>query len=120
MKKIMVVEDKQYYHDLYISVLKNTDYEIVCTYDGNEAMERLDEVKPDLVILDMLLDKIAGDTFFRLIRNMPEYADLPFIIVSGYPERAIEILKDLNHNLTFLDKTEVCEKLVEKINNAIG
>ncbi len=120
MKKIMVVEDKQYYHDLYISVLKNTDYEIVCTYDGNEAMERLDEGKPDLIILDMLLDVIAGDTFLRLIRNIPEYADIPVIVVSGYPERAYAILKDLDQNLTFINKTEINEKLINEIKSKIG
>ena len=83
-------------------------------------MGKLDEVKPDLIILDMLLDLIAGDTFFRLIRNIPEYADIPVIVVSGYPERAYVILKDLDQNLTFLNKTEISKKLIDEISRKIG
>lgn len=118
-KRIMIIEDDQSFHDLYIELLADTDYKIICTYDGDEAMEKLEEDKPDLIILDMLLDLMAGDTFFRLIRNMPEYAEIPIIVVSGYPEQAYVILKDMDQNLTFLNKTEVSEKLIEEINSRI-
>ncbi len=118
-KKIMIIEDDQSFHDLYIKLLEDTDYQLTCTYDGAEAMEKLEDSKPDLIILDMLLDLMAGDTFFRLIRNMPEYADIPIIIVSGYPEQAYVILKDMDKSLTFLNKTEVGERLVEEINSRI-
>ena len=119
-KKIMIVEDDQSFHDLYMDLLEDTDYDVICTYDGDEAMEKLDEGKPDLIILDMLLDLMAGDTFFRLIRNMPEFDDIPVIVVSGYPERAYVILKDLDKNLTFLNKTDINEKLIDEIKGKIG
>jgi CheY-like chemotaxis protein len=119
-KRIMVVEDDKSFHDLYIDLLEDTDYEIVCAFDGDEAMGKLDEGKPDLIILDMLLDQIAGDTFFRLIRNIPEYTDIPVIVVSGYPERAYLILKDLDQNLTYINKTDINERLIDEINRKIG
>ncbi|MCR4288651.1 MAG: response regulator, partial [Candidatus Scalindua sp.] len=119
-KQIMIIEDDQSFHDLYTELLEDTDYKITRTYDGVEAMKKLEEDKPDLIILDMLLDLMAGDTFFRLIRNMPEYVDIPIIVVSGYPEQAYAILKDMDKSLTFLNKTEVCEKLIGKINSRIG
>jgi len=119
-KKIMIVEDDQSFHDLYTELLEDTDYQVTCTYDGEDAMEKLEYDKPDLIILDMLLDLMAGDTFFRLIRNIPEYIDIPIIIVSGYPEKAYVILKDMDKSLTFLNKTEVSERLIEEINSRIG
>jgi CheY-like chemotaxis protein len=119
-KQIMIVEDDQSFHDLYTELLEDTDYKITCAYDGDEAMEKLEENKPDLIVLDMLLDLMAGDTFFHLIRNIPEYADIPVIVVSGYPEQAYAILKDKDPSLTFLNKTDVSEKLIEEINSRIG
>ena len=119
-KRIMIVEDDQSFHDLYTELLEDTDYKIICTYDGDEAMERLEEGKPDLIVLDMLLDLMAGDTFFHLIRNMPEYADIPIIVVSGYPEQAYSILNNGDQNLAFLSKTEVSERLIGEINSRIG
>jgi len=119
-KRIMIIEDDQSFHDLYAELLEGTDYKITCTYDGDEAMERLEEGKPDLIVLDMLLDLMAGDTFFHLIRNMPEYADIPIIVVSGYPEQAYSILNNGDQNLAFLNKTEVSERLIGEINSRIA
>ena len=119
-KKIMIIEDDQSFHDLYKELLEDTDYKITHAYDGDEAMEKLEEDKPDLIVLDMLLDLMAGDTFFRLIRNIPEYTDIPVIVVSGYPEQAYVVLKDMDQSLTFINKTEVSEKLIEEINSRIG
>ncbi len=116
----MIVEDDQSFHDLYVSILKDTDYEITCFFDVSEAMKRLGEIKPDLIVLDMLLDQISGDTFFRLIKNLPEYADIPVIIASGYPKQANTILKDFDNNLTFLNKMEVNDKLIHEIKRKIG
>ncbi|MHC4138687.1 MAG: response regulator [Planctomycetota bacterium] len=119
-KRIMIIEDDQSFHDLYTELLENTDYKITCTYDGDEAMEKLEEGKPDLIILDMLLDLMAGDTFFHLIRNIPEYTEIPIIVVSGYPEQAYAILNNGDQNLAFLNKTEVCERLIGEINSRIA
>ncbi len=119
-KKIMIIEDDQSFHNLYIELLDGTDYQITSVYDGGEAMEKLEEGKPDVIILDMLLDLMAGDTFFRLVRNIPEYVDIPIIVVSGYPENAYITLKDIDKSLTFINKTDVHEKLLEEIHNRIG
>jgi hypothetical protein len=51
---------------------------------------------------------------------MPEYVDIPIIVVSGYPEQAYVILKDMDKSLTFLNKTDVCDKLIGEIRNRIG
>lgn len=119
-KRIMIIEDDQSFHDLYAELLEGTEYKITSTYDGDEAMERLEEDKPDLIVLDMLLDLMAGDTFFHLIRNMPEYADIPIIVVSGYPEQAYSILNNGDQNLAFLNKTEVSERLIGEIKSRIA
>jgi DNA-binding response OmpR family regulator len=49
----MIVEDEQVYHDLYATMLEGADYEIIHAYDGEEAMGKLGEKKPDLIILDI-------------------------------------------------------------------
>ncbi len=116
----MIIEDDQSFHDLYTELLEDTDYKVTYTYDGEEAMEKLGDEKPDLIILDMLLDLMAGDTFFRLIRNIPEYVDIPIIVVSSYPEHAYTILAGTDKSITFLSKTDVGERFVEEINSRIG
>jgi two-component system response regulator VicR len=45
-------------------MLDDKDYDIVSAYDGDEALEKVKQEKPDLIIADILLDTVTGDTFF--------------------------------------------------------
>ncbi|HJO48154.1 MAG TPA: response regulator, partial [Candidatus Scalindua sp.] len=62
-KTVMIVEDEHAFHELYEKMLEDTNYELIRAYDGNEALSKLHEVKPDIIILDMLMDMMMGDTF---------------------------------------------------------
>ena len=119
-KTIMIVEDDQNFHDLYTEMLEDTDYKLIHTYDGDEALARLEEEKPDLIILDMILDMMTGDTFFLYLKSIPECEDIPVIIISCQPKRYYKSLNGVEPNITFLDKTVTKEKLLDEITAKIG
>ena len=116
----MIVDDDHIFHDLYTELLEDTDYRLIHVYDGDEALLELEKEKPDLVILDMVMDMVTGDTFFLHLRGVPEYKDIPVIIISSQPKRDYKSLKDIEPNLTFLDKTVIKEKLLDEITAKIG
>ena len=120
VKTIMIVEDEQSYHDLYTTMLEDTDYEIIRAYDGDEALERLEEKRPDLIILDILLDMVTGDTFFLYLKGMPEYADIPIIILSNSSQRDYKNLNKMDPKLVFLSKKITKERLIREIKAKIG
>lgn len=119
-KKILIVEDDVSFHNLYDAILDNTDYRTIHAYDGNDALAMLEEEKPDLIILDILLDMMTGDTFFLFLKNIPEYADIPVIIASSYPQQKFNNLKEIDPTLVILDKISITEKLIDEINLKIG
>ena len=119
-KTLMIVEDDQVFHDLYTEMLEDTDYRLIHAYDGDEALLELEKEKPDLFILDMLMDMMTGDTVFLYLKSMPEFAEIPVIIISSQPKRSYKSLKDVDPNLTFLDKTVTNEKLIQEIKAKIG
>ncbi|MBC8555346.1 MAG: response regulator [Candidatus Brocadiales bacterium] len=104
MKTIMIIENNEAYHNTYKAMLKDNNYKFIHTYDGYEAMEKMDETTPDLIILDMLMDMITGDTFFMYLRNIPEYESIPVIIISSVPERLYRHLRITDPNLAFIEK----------------
>ncbi len=125
----MVVEDEQIFHDLYEVMLENTGYGITSVYDGYEALSKLEEKKPDLIITDVVLNMTTGDTLFLYLKSMPEYADIPVIVVSSYPEHAYKNLKQVDQNLVYLEKAyltkerlleEIDKKLIEQVEVMIG
>ncbi len=119
-KTIMVIDDDQVFHDLYTEMLEDTDYGLIHVYDGDEALLKLEEEKPDLFILDILMDMMTGDTVFLYIKGMPECAKIPIIVISGMPKQSYKSLKDVDPNLTFLDKTVTREELLQEIKSKIG
>ncbi len=119
-KTIMVVDDEQVFHDLYAEMLEDTDYRLIHVYDGDEALSKLEEDKPDLFILDMLMDMMTGDTFFLYLKGIPECLGIPIIVISSMPRKSYKSLKDADPNLTFLDKTVTKEQLIQEIKAKIG
>jgi CheY-like chemotaxis protein len=121
MKTIMIIENNETYHNIYKAMLKSHDYKFIHTYDGYEAMEKMDETTPDLIILDMLMDMITGDTFFMYLRNIPEYANIPVIIISSAPERLYNHLRITDPNLAFIEKSSLDRnKLIGEIDKKIS
>ncbi len=119
-KTIMIVEDEHRFQELYTTLLEDTDYEIIQAYDGDEALELLEERKPDLIVLDILLDMVTGDTFFLYLKGMPDRADIPVIVVSNTSKHDYRNLLDIDPNLVFLDKALVAENLIKEIKARIG
>ena len=116
IKTILIVEDEQNFHDLYEVMLEGTGCGIIRAYDGHEALEKLTEKKPDLIILDLLMNMITGDTFFLNLKNMLDYTDIPVIIISAYSERRYKNLKKTDPNLIFIEKQYLTkERLLDEV-----
>ena len=119
-KKILIVEDDVSFHSLYEAIFDNTNFQTIHAYNGNVALAILEEEKPDLLILDMLLDMMTGDTFFLYLKNIPEYADIPVIIASSYPRQKFNNLKKMDPALVILDKISISDELINEVNAKIG
>jgi len=72
--KILVVDDEKPIADILKFNLEKESYQVVCAYDGDEAIELADQEKPNLVLLDIMLPSKDGMEVCREIRknhNMP-------------------------------------------------
>ncbi len=125
----MIVDDEQHFHDTYIAMLEDTEYEVISVYDGDEALSKLEEKKPDLIITEVALSMITGDTLFLYIKSMPEYEHIPVIIASNVSLRPYKSLKEIDPDLVFLQKAyltkdilleEIDKKLIEEVEVMIG
>ncbi|MEE8596749.1 MAG: hypothetical protein V3T09_02950, partial [bacterium] len=65
------------------------------------------------------LGMMNGDKFFLYLKGMPEYKDIPVIIISNQSKREYKNLRDMDSNLMFLEKTVTKEKLTDEINAKI-
>lgn len=119
-KKILIIEDESEFFFFYTMMLDGTDYTILRAIDGNDAFEKIKEDKPDLIILDLLLDQMTGDAFLRQLKSNPSYSDIPIIIASSFSPRSYKTIFELDPNLIFLEKPFTQEKLIAEIKAKLG
>lgn len=89
MKKILVVDDEKPISDIVKFNLNKEGYEVFTAYDGEEALEKVEEVNPDLIILDLMLPKIDG---LEVCREVRKNHDMPIIMVTAKDSEIDKIL----------------------------
>jgi CheY-like chemotaxis protein len=114
--QILVVEDDPELQELYAVMLSNLDCELIQAFDGLEALEKLETMEPDLLILDIILDELMGDVLFEQIKQMPRHEDVPVVIVSVLSVERCQHLLDLDPRTTFLRKPFSKEDLLTAVN----
>ena len=82
-KKILVVDDSPTVRKLISGKLEKSGHEVVCAVDGMDALAKLDEIAPDLILLDITMPRMDGYQVCKLIRSNPVTRDIPVVMISG-------------------------------------
>ena len=82
-KKILLVEDEEGLQFLYEEELKAEGYEVILAQNGKEALRQLEEVKPDLIILDIVMPVMDG--MEALGQIMGRERKIPIVLHTSYP-----------------------------------
>jgi len=88
---ILVVEDEEALATLLDYNLSNEGYKVSIARDGEEALFRIDENQPDLIILDWMLPKVSGIEICRQLRTKPETRAIPVIMLTARSEESDRI-----------------------------
>jgi len=86
MKKIFIIEDDEEITGLLKFNLKQQGYVVVSATDGHEALSRLQEEKPDLILLDIMLPEVDGYDICRTLRSWDNFKKTPIIMLTAKSE----------------------------------
>lgn len=89
--RILIVEDEEALATLLEYNLGKEKFDVAIAGDGDEALLKIEEQTPDLVILDWMLPRISGIEVCRRIRAKPETKNLPVIMLTARSEEADRI-----------------------------
>jgi len=84
MSTILIAEDNFVNRELLREMLEARNYRVAEARDGKEALAKIDEVKPDLVLLDINMPLLDGFALIRLIREHPTFYQIPVLAVTAY------------------------------------
>jgi len=82
-KRILVVDDEPDVVTYLSTVLKDHGYETLEAYDGEEALQKVLQDKPDLVTLDITMPEMTGVRAYRMMKEDAALRRIPVIIVTG-------------------------------------
>jgi len=83
IQKILLVDDSKTELHVLTELLTKRGYEVRTAENGDEALKRLQEARPDLILMDVVMPGQNGFQLTRAITRDPQYADIPVIICSS-------------------------------------
>ena len=113
---ILIVDDSPYIVDGLVALLKRKGFNPIATHGGDEALTVLNSAKPDLVLLDIMMEPMDGWETLDKIKANPETKDLPVLMFSAKkitPEEAQEHCLKIED---FVSKPVNPAQLLEAIN----
>ena len=117
MAKILVVEDEESYRISLGSLLPREGHQVVFAVDGNEALARFADSKPDLILLDLMLPGISGNEVCKIIRQT---SDVPIIMLTAKDSETDEVVGLEIGADDYVTKLASSSKLIARINKVLS
>jgi two-component system alkaline phosphatase synthesis response regulator PhoP len=87
-KKVLVVDDHQDAINILTMILKKGGYDPLSAKDGVEALQRIDEERPELVLLDVMMPKMDGYEVCQAVKADPKSRHIPILMLSAKTDPA--------------------------------
>jgi CheY-like chemotaxis protein len=130
--KVYVVDDDQDLVDVVSSVLESSGYEVASAASGREAIEKVAEVSPDIIVLDVMMeDVVAGFRVMNFLRNYDDHPEnkrfstVPILMLTSIQQRTgMKFAQDQGSRLlpidAFLEKPVKPKVLLEKLKELLA
>lgn len=83
-KKIMMVDDDAALRELYVVELSTKNFDVVEAKDGKEALEKVRQEKPDLILLDMVMPEMDGIGLLSELKQDNDLKNIPVIMLTNF------------------------------------
>lgn len=83
MARVLVIDDEPGLHKVLEFNFRQAGHDIVCVASGQAGIQRAKEMRPDIVLLELMLPDISGTEVFRTLQRAPDTKEIPVVIVSA-------------------------------------
>ena len=128
-KKILIVDNELDMRIFLSTLLETTGYKPVAAADGLEGIRKARQIKPDLIVLDVMMPKEAGIQMYRDLRMDSELKDIPVIMLSGIAKKTFFHSQDVLDAYTgqsvrepdaYIEKPPEAEELLQSVRGLLN
>jgi DNA-binding response OmpR family regulator len=114
--KILVIDDEPQITEIIEAFLTNAGHQVFVNNVANEGLKRAKAIKPDIILLDIMMPGIVGYGVCNELKNDPATANIPVVFLTGKDRnddmgRSFKVGGDM-----FIKKPFSCERLLEIVN----
>ena len=113
---VLVVDDEQDVRQFLVDVLEDAGYVVRTAEDGVVAQTMMEEERPDLVLLDLMMPHRTGTGLYRKMHDKRALRDIPVIVISGLAGRRVAVSRDV----PVFDKPIDERRLLETVHAILG
>jgi CheY-like chemotaxis protein len=116
--KALVVDDSMLIRHTVCRYLEERGFTVETATNGQEALEALKSLRPDLIITDMQMPKMSGTEFITALKNNVETVNIPIVLVAGKHGESIK--KEQRADLKIFKDIEIEEQLANALDTVLG
>ena len=116
MHHILVVDDEPTICAFVQEFLEDEGYRSACASNGVEALQQIRQIRPDLVLMDIMMPGLDGRAVVRHLQAHPTYAGIPVILMSA----AVRWDEAIDGPIQFISKPFDLDRLLRMINQVFG
>ncbi len=117
--RILIVDDEEDLLKVTLLRLKKTGYEVFGGANGQQALDFVRQIVPDLVILDVYLPVMNGDDVAKILKKDEQLKHIPVILISADVETLAQRARDCDA-MGYLSKPYEAADLIEMIKRILG
>ncbi|MBI4387060.1 MAG: response regulator [Elusimicrobia bacterium] len=91
MAKILIIDDDACNRDILKTRLEQSSYEVVEASNGEEGVRIAGDIRPDLIILDVMMPKVDGWLACRILKSKEETKDIPVVMLTARSQQLEEM-----------------------------
>ena len=116
MAKVLLIEDEESLRNLYTRILSSRNYTVETAVDGEDALLKLPEFNPDIIVLDIVMPNYNGMELLRVLKNDERHRRIPVVMLTALSEMK-KITKCLEMGAVgYITKDSSVEDITHKLN----
>ena len=118
--KILIVDDDPVFVEATKAVLESKNYQVSAAYDGDEGLQKVQDERPDLIVLDIIMPTEDGFTVCEQLKSDPAFSEIPVLILTSFAEKKGETSIPVSEGLAleaedYIDKPVLPDELLSRI-----
>ncbi|BAI79899.1 two-component system, OmpR family, response regulator [Deferribacter desulfuricans SSM1] len=120
MATVLVIEDEDSLREIISFNLKKAGFNCIEAADANDALIILDQLLPDLILLDLMLPGLKGTQFLKILKDSDKFSKIPVIIISAKDEETTIVAHLELGAIDYLTKPFSIKVLIAKVNKFLS